>query len=110
MQKPQQLYSPISTYGIPAERVSGLRYLAVHSTEDLTWTQHTNSGHQGKITPLSPEVAAIYKAIYAGTAEGILTQSCRLWFSAQFKIAKPCRHWYVQAEGFIHAAGPGQLK
>ena len=81
---------PITINGTTVERVSSLKFLGVHISEDLTWTHHTDT-----ITKTARQQlfflrrlrrfhmdTRIHRNFYRGTVERILTGCIPTWYGS----------------------------
>ncbi|KAL0184059.1 hypothetical protein M9458_019755, partial [Cirrhinus mrigala] len=83
-------HSPLTINGASVERVSSTKFLGVHITEDLSWTNNTSAltkKSQQRLYFLrklrrARAPAPIMYTFYRGTIESILTSCITVWFGA----------------------------
>ncbi len=84
------LHAPLTINGTTVERVSSTKFLGVHITEDLSWTNNTAALAKKATTAslLPPQTqksqspAPIMCTFYRGTIESILTSCITVWYGA----------------------------
>ncbi len=83
-------HAPLTINGATVERVSSTKFLGVHITEDLSWTNNTaalaKKAQQRlyflrKLSKARP-LASIMCTFYRGTIESILTSCITVWYGA----------------------------
>ncbi len=83
-------YAPLTINGATVERVSSTKFLGVHITEDLSWTNNTAAlakKAQQRLYFLcklrrARAPASIMCTFYRGTIESILTSCITVWYGA----------------------------
>lgn len=111
-------YTPLTISGEPVERVSNYKYLGVHLTEDLSWSQHTQH-----LTAKSRQrlyflrllrkfkvSTPILTTFYSSAVESVLTGCFTAWFgSCTQQQQKDLQRVVRSAERSIKANLPGLL-
>ena len=81
-------YAPLNISGTTVERVTGFKYLGVHLTEDLSWSEHTDAlvkksrqrlYHLRRLRTFGVSPLAL-RNFYSCTIESILTGSMTAWY------------------------------
>ncbi len=78
-------HAPLTINGVTVERASSTKFLGVHITEDLSWTN--NTGQESTAASLLPpqtqkSQSPIMCTFYRGTIESILTSCITVWYGA----------------------------
>ncbi|KAI4901552.1 hypothetical protein NFI96_006301 [Prochilodus magdalenae] len=118
--KQERVHTPITINGAAVERVSSFKFLGVHITEELTWTEHTTRVvkkaqrlfflRRLKRFGMDPR---ILRTFYTCTVESILTGSITTWYGSCTAIERKAvdssiHHWGSASKppGFIHQPLP----
>ncbi|KAI4888337.1 hypothetical protein NFI96_027462, partial [Prochilodus magdalenae] len=107
--KQERVHTPITINGAAVERVSSFKFLGVHITEELTWTEHTTRvGKKAqqrlfflrrlKRFGMDPR---ILRTFYTCTVESILTGSITTWYGSCTAIERKALQRVVQAAQYI---------
>ncbi|KAI4893673.1 hypothetical protein NFI96_030505 [Prochilodus magdalenae] len=107
--KQERVHTPITINGAAVERVSSLKFLGVHITEELTWTEHTTrvvkKAQQRlyflkrlKRFGMDPR---ILKTFYTCTLESILTGSITTWYGSCTASEQKALQRVVRAAQYI---------
>ncbi|KAI4871670.1 hypothetical protein NFI96_009023 [Prochilodus magdalenae] len=107
--KQERVHTPITINGAAVERVSSFRFLGVHITEELTWTEHTTrvvKKAQQRLFFLrrlrrfgmDPR---ILRTFYTCTVESILTGSITTWYGSCTAIERKALQRVVRTAQYI---------
>ncbi len=98
-------HAPLTINGVTVERVSSTKFLGVHITEDLSWTNNTAAlakKAQQRLYFLrklrrARAPAPIMCTFYRGTIESILTSCITVWYGACNASCRKSLQWIVRA-------------
>ena len=107
--KQERVHTPITINGAAVERVSSFKFLGVHITEELTWTEHTTrvvKKAQQRLFFLrrlrrfgmDPR---ILRTFYTCTVESILTGSITTWYGSCTAIERKALQRVVRTAQYI---------
>ncbi|KAI4876984.1 hypothetical protein NFI96_002431 [Prochilodus magdalenae] len=107
--KQERVHTPITINGAAVERVSSFKFLCVHITEELTWTEHTTQVVKKaqqrlfflrwlKRFGMDPR---ILRTFYTCTVESILTGSITTWYESCTAIERKALQRVVRTAQYI---------
>ncbi|KAI4884870.1 hypothetical protein NFI96_029910, partial [Prochilodus magdalenae] len=107
--KQERVHTPITINGAAVERVSSFKFLGVHITEELTWTEHTTrvvKKAQQRLFFLRWLIRfgmdpRILRTFYTCTVESILTGSITTWYGSCTAIERKALQRVVRTAQYI---------
>ncbi|KAI4882102.1 hypothetical protein NFI96_000102 [Prochilodus magdalenae] len=107
--KQEGVHTPITINGAAVERVSSFKFLGVHITEELTWTEHTTrvvKKAQQRLFFLTRLKrfgmdTRILRTFYTCTVESILTGSINTWYGSCTAIERKALQRVVRTAQYI---------
>ncbi len=103
-------HAPLTINGATVERVSSTKFLGVHITEDLSWTNNTAAQQRlyfRRKLRRARAPAPIMCTFYRGTIEIILTSCITMWYGACNASCRKTLQWIVRgAEKIVGVSLP----
>ncbi|KAI4871728.1 hypothetical protein NFI96_002906 [Prochilodus magdalenae] len=110
VRKQESVPTPITINGAAVERVSSFRFLGVHITEELTWTEHTTrvvKKAQQRLFLFLRRLRRfgmdprILRTFYTCTVESVLTGSITTWYGGCTAIERKALQRVVRTAQYI---------